>query len=68
MDALHSTNPLRRPLRSKKVSVNLTAEDEARLDRLAARNHWTRSTAAEVLLKRALDDDERGARPELLAG
>lgn len=46
------------PLRSVKVSVNITQDDAARLDRLRQRNHWTRSTAAAVLIKRQLDADD----------
>lgn len=47
------------PLRSVKVSVNITPDTAARLDRLRRRNHWTRSTAAAVLLQRALDAEGR---------
>jgi metal-responsive CopG/Arc/MetJ family transcriptional regulator len=69
MDALHSTNPLRDPLRSAKVSVNLAPAMAARLDRLGRRNHWTRSTAAAVLIERGLaEDDERERGKPLLAG
>ena len=42
--------------RNEKISVNLTPEQVARLDRYAARNHWSRSTAAAVLIERGLDE------------
>ena len=45
-------------IRTEKISVNLTSEQVARLDRLAARNHWSRSTAASVLIVRGLDADD----------
>jgi predicted transcriptional regulator len=52
-------------LRSQKMTVNLTPEISARLDRLARRNHWKPATAAAVLIERGLeaDDDARGLRP-----
>ena len=46
-------------LRSVKVTVNVTQEMAARLDILARRSRWSRSTAAEVLIGRGLDDDDR---------
>jgi predicted transcriptional regulator len=46
-------------LRTEKISVNLTPDVLARLDRLAAANHWTRSTAAAVLIERGLPDDQQ---------
>jgi hypothetical protein len=45
-------------IRTEKISVNLTPDQAARLDRYAERNHWTRSTAAAVLLERGLDADD----------
>ncbi len=45
-------------IRNEKVSVNLTPDQVARLDRYAARNHWSRSTAAAVLIERGLDEDD----------
>jgi metal-responsive CopG/Arc/MetJ family transcriptional regulator len=42
--------------RKEKISVNLTPEMAARLDRYAARNHWSRSTAAAILIERGLDE------------
>lgn len=45
--------------RTEKISVNLTPETAARLNRFAAENHWTRSTAAAVLIERGLADDAR---------
>jgi predicted transcriptional regulator len=56
-------------LRSQKMTVNLTPEMAARLDRLARRNHWKPATAAAVLIERGLDADEaENERPRLLAG
>jgi hypothetical protein len=46
-------------LRSEKVTVNLTAETARHLDRFANDHNWTRSTAADVLIRRGLDADER---------
>lgn len=45
-------------IRTEKISVNLTPDQVARLDRLAARNHWSRSTAAGVLIVRGLDEED----------
>jgi hypothetical protein len=47
--------------RKEKISVNLTPELADRLDHYAERNHWTRSTAAAVLIERGLatEDDVR---------
>jgi metal-responsive CopG/Arc/MetJ family transcriptional regulator len=47
-------------VRTEKISVNLTPELVARLDRFAADQHWSRSTAAAVLIERGLPpaDDE----------
>jgi len=45
-------------VRTQKISVNLTPGQVARLDRLAARNHWSRSTAVAVLIERGLDADD----------
>jgi len=42
--------------RTEKISVNLTPDQVARLDQLAARNHWSRSTAAAVLIAHGLDE------------
>ena len=44
--------------RNEKISVNLTPELAARLDRYAGRNHWSRSTAAAVLIERGLEADD----------
>ena len=44
--------------RNEKISVNLTPELAARLDRYAERNHWSRSTAAAVLIERGLNADD----------
>lgn len=44
--------------RNEKISVNLTPELAARLNRYAASNHWSRSTAAAVLIERGLPVDE----------
>ena len=43
--------------RSERISVSLTPDLAARLDRFAAENHWTRSTAAAVLIERGVADD-----------
>jgi len=45
-------------IRNEKISVNLTPDQAARLDRYAAQNHWSRSTAAAVLIMRGLDADD----------
>jgi metal-responsive CopG/Arc/MetJ family transcriptional regulator len=45
-------------IRNEKISVNLTAELAARLDRYAERNHWSRSTAAAVLIERGLEAND----------
>jgi hypothetical protein len=45
-------------LRNEKISVNLTPDQAARLDRYAERNRWSRSTAAAVLIERGLDADD----------
>ena len=45
-------------IRNEKISVNLTPDLAARLDRFAARNHWSRSTAAAVLIEDGLDADD----------
>lgn len=46
-------------LRSEKVTVNLTAETARCLDRFADDHNWTRSTAADVLIRRGLEADKR---------
>jgi hypothetical protein len=51
-------------IRTQKISVNLTPEQVARLDSYAARHHWSRSTAAAVLIDSGLnaaDDAPRDA-------
>ena len=45
-------------MRNEKISVNLTPDLAARLDRYAASNHWSRSTAAAVLIERGLPVDD----------
>ena len=45
-------------IRNEKISVNLTPELAARLDRYATQNHWSRSTAAAVLIERGLNADD----------
>jgi hypothetical protein len=45
--------------RTDKVSVNLTPGQTARLDRYAARHHWSRSTAAAVLIENGLNGAEQ---------
>jgi len=44
--------------RTERITVNLTPELAEQLDRLAERNHWTRSTAAAILIERALDSEK----------
>jgi|HubBroStandDraft_2_1064218.scaffolds.fasta_scaffold01897_15 metal-responsive CopG/Arc/MetJ family transcriptional regulator len=44
--------------RTERITVNLTPEVLARLDRFAEQNRWTRSTAVTVLIERGLGDDE----------
>jgi predicted transcriptional regulator len=46
-------------LRSQKMTVNLTEEMAARLERLARRHHWKPATAAAVLIERGLEEDDR---------
>jgi predicted transcriptional regulator len=46
-------------LRTEKISVNLTPDLAARLDQFAAANHWTRSTAAVVLIERGLTNERQ---------
>lgn len=42
--------------RTERVTVNLTPEMLDKLDRYASLNLWTRSTAAAILIERALKD------------
>jgi metal-responsive CopG/Arc/MetJ family transcriptional regulator len=44
--------------RTERITVNLTPELIAALDRFAERNRWTRSMAALVLIERGLEDEE----------
>ena len=44
-------------IRTEQISVYLTPELLARLDRYAARNNWKRSTAVAILIERGLDPD-----------
>ncbi len=53
MDAIRKEN-------KEKISVNLTPQLVARLDRYAERNHWSRSTAAAVLIEDGLYELELG--------
>jgi hypothetical protein len=46
------------PVRKEKFSVLLTPKVAARLLRFAARNRWSRSTAAAVLIERGLEADD----------
>jgi hypothetical protein len=43
--------------RTERVTVNLTAELAVRLDRFAEQNHWTRSTAAAILIEQGLPEE-----------
>lgn len=51
--------------RSEAVFVSTTPALKQRLDAYAKRNHWSRSTAAVILIEHGLDQDdhdqERGA-------
>jgi metal-responsive CopG/Arc/MetJ family transcriptional regulator len=47
--------------RTEKISVNLTPSVLARLDALAGRNRWPRSTAAAVLIEHGLDAQDKMA-------
>jgi predicted transcriptional regulator len=44
--------------RTERVTVNLTPEASAKLDRFADERRWTRSTAAAVLIERGLAEEE----------
>jgi hypothetical protein len=55
-------------LRSEQLMAKLTPELSARVSAYARANQWTRSTAAAVLLERALDQVDRESRSELVAG
>ena len=46
-------------IRTEKISVNLTPDLTAKLDRFAAANHWSRSTAAAILIERGLPDEQQ---------
>lgn len=50
-------------VRTERVTVNLTPEVAERLDRLAGRNRWTRSTAAAILIELALERGIEHAEP-----
>lgn len=43
--------------RTERITVNLTPDVLARLDRFAEQNRWTRSTAATVLIERGLTEE-----------
>jgi metal-responsive CopG/Arc/MetJ family transcriptional regulator len=58
MSAVCSTVMHMDAIRTEKISVNLTPELMARLDRFAERNRWTRSTAAALLIERGLPDED----------
>ena len=45
-------------IRTEKITVNLPPDQASHLDRYAARNHWSRSTAAAVLIERGLNADD----------
>jgi len=44
--------------RTERVTVNLTPDISARLDQYAAQHQWTRSTAALILIKQGLPQDD----------
>ena len=50
------TMPYMEAIRNEKISVNLTPDQVERLDRYAGRNHWSRSTAAAILIERGLNE------------
>ena len=43
--------------RTERITVNIEPELAEQLDRFAERNHWTRSTAAAILIQRGLEDE-----------
>jgi hypothetical protein len=45
--------------RTEKISVNLTPGAPALLDAYADRHHWTRSTAAAVLIERGYQEENK---------
>jgi len=45
--------------RTEKISVNLTPAVVKQLDRFAAQNRWSRSTAVAVLIERGLLKDTK---------
>jgi len=55
-------------LRSEQLMAKLTPELSARVNAYARRNQWTRSTAAAVLLERALNAEDLRAEPGRAAG
>ncbi len=58
MSAMCGRLPHMEAMRNEKISVNITPELAARLDRFAVRNHWSRSTAAAVLIERGLPAED----------
>ena len=44
--------------RTERVTVNLTPDVAARLDRFADQRRWTRSTAAAVLIEQGLPEED----------
>lgn len=46
--------------RSVRVQAMLTEAETAQLDDFAAGNHWTRSTAAQVLITEGLAREDQG--------
>jgi metal-responsive CopG/Arc/MetJ family transcriptional regulator len=44
--------------RTERITVNLTPELLARLDRHAQEKRWTRSAAVEALIEQALQEEE----------
>lgn len=58
MSAVCSTVMHMDAIRTGKISVNLTPELMARLDRFAEQNRWTRSTAAAILIERGLPAED----------
>ena len=49
--------------RSVKISIVLTPSAAARLDTYARRHHWSRSTAAAILIENGLTEAEKEETP-----
>lgn len=49
-------------IRSEKISAVITPSLLARLKTYARRNHWSRSTAIEVLIEQGISEDAQGSK------